>query len=115
MSGIKGIFTSGPAIQTLGLPAPPVGPEKSGEWYHEALQLPETRVTGWFGCALGSEQSDHDVQLLFHNGDHLEPTVRLVIKADDLMRVFAGIGNLLHTRLGLLKEWELREIPPDAA
>jgi hypothetical protein len=99
-----------PSIQTLGLPPPPVGPENSGEWYHEALQLPATFVSGWFGSTLGSERSDGDVQLLFHDKDHLEPTLRLVMSQTELLAIFAGIGNFLHTRTALLPEWNLKPL-----
>lgn len=110
--GAWGDLPPAPSMVTLGLPPAPFGPEHVGLWYHEALQLPETRVTGWFGCAIGTggADGDGDVQLFFYNGNHLEPTMRLVVSQADLMQIFAGLGKLLHERTPFLKEWNLRQI-----
>jgi hypothetical protein len=109
-----GYLPSIPSIVTVGLPAPPDGPENASEWYHDALQLPATYVSGWFGCAIGSERSDSDIQLLFHEKNHLEPTLRLVVNPTELMAIFAGIGNLLHTRTTMLPEWNLTPLPKES-
>jgi hypothetical protein len=109
-----GYLPSIPSIVTVGLPAPPDGPENASEWYHEALQLPATYVSGWFGCAIGGERSDSDIQLLFHEKNHLEPTLRLVVSQTELMAIFAGIGNLLHTRTTMLPEWNLTPLPKES-
>jgi hypothetical protein len=110
MQGVLGKVTSR-SIVTLGLPPPPGGPEDPGQWYHEALQMPKTRVTGYFGVTMGSDEADGDVQLFFHEDDHLKPTLRLVISQDRLLIIFAELGALLHKRLGLLKEWNLTSVP----
>lgn len=94
LSGGLGKITAHGDVR-CGLPPPPDGPADSGQWYHEALQLPETRVTGWFGAIIGNGVKGGDMQLFFHNGDHLEPTMRLVIDRHDLTAVYLAIGQLL--------------------
>ena len=104
------------SVQTLGLPPPTQGgPENSGVWYHEHMQMPDTRVRGYFGVTLGSDTGDDDVQLFFYNEDQLEPIFKMVINKHDLMAVFASMGKLLHERLGLLSEWNLAPARPNGA
>ncbi len=80
------------------LPPAPAGPADAAQWYHAAMQLPETRVTGWFGCVIGNGARGGDVQLFFHDGDHLDPNMRMVIDRRDLLTVYAAIGRLLMER-----------------
>ena len=77
------------------LPPAPTGPMNPGQWYHDALQLPETRVKGWFGCVIGNGVRGGEVQLLFYEDDHLDPTLRLVIDRNDLAAVCIAIERLL--------------------
>jgi hypothetical protein len=74
------------------------GPDHAGEWYDKALQLPATRAVGWFGTVLGSEFSNTDVQLLLHPGNHLKPSIRLIIEQDDLLGLYMGLAKLFKER-----------------
>jgi hypothetical protein len=87
------------SILRCGLPGPPFGPSDSGKWYHEAEQLPATRVSGWFGATLGSPDNDGDVQLFFFDGvDHLKPKMRLVVDVQDLVTIHEALGRLIAER-----------------
>ncbi len=83
------------------LPPAPTGPADPGQWYHDALQLPETRVKGWFGCVIGNGVRGGEVQLLFYEDDHLDPTLRMVIDRNDLAAVAVAIAQLLMTNPNL--------------
>jgi len=98
-----------------GLPPAPVGPVDPGQWYHDALQMPETRVTGWFGCVIGNGIRGGDVQLFFHDGDHLKPTLRLVLDRKDLALMTMALAQLLMTNPNLAPPNPLvdRFDPPD--
>lgn len=86
------------ATLRCGLPAAPVGPENPNEWYAQAEELPKTRVTGWFGCEIGSDERDDDIQLWFYEGDHLEPKLRLVADRADLVSIYMALGKLIRER-----------------
>ena len=82
-----------------GLPPPPTGPQDVNAWYAEVQRLPVTRVSGWFGCTIGTPQDEHDVQLFFYDGEnHLDPKLRLVAGQDDLVRIWEAIGILIRDR-----------------
>jgi len=114
--GVKGVLTANGTVVYLGLPGPPIGPENSMLWYHEASQqLPPVRIEGWFGASIGSPESDSDVQLFLHSGDHMAPVIRAVIDQARLTEIFIALGKLMHERLGILAEWNVKQLEPNGA
>lgn len=100
MFGAGGALPSIPSVLRCGLPGPPDGPTDVNEWYSQVQKLPETRITGWFGATIGSPADDGDVQLWLYDGEgnHLDPTVKLVIPASDLIRFYVALGRFVRER-----------------
>ena len=100
MFGAGGGLPPIPSVLWCGLPPPPDGPVDQNEWYARVQRLPETHITGWFGATIGSPSDDGDVQLWLYDGEgnHLDPTVRLVMPAGDLVRFYISLGRFVRER-----------------